>query len=139
MINMPATALLAAHLQATLDRLDAGSGTASIRVYSTSIPITPGAHGNTPMATIVLPKPCGTIVGATLVLTPGEPALVMTAGHPRWAELMAADGAVLHVGDVTDASHDGFWRAAGADTPEGETSPYYAAGGLLSLGAVVLT
>lgn len=139
MISMGAYQLAVAQMAATLTRLDAGAGTAQVRVYSTPMPEVPGAHTDTPMATIVLPKPCGTIVGATLVLTPGEPALVMTAGHPRWAELMAADGAVLHVGDVTDASHDGFWRAAGADTPEGETSPYFAAGGLLSLGAVVLT
>lgn len=139
MINMPAAALLAAHLQATLDRLNAGSGTASVRVYSTSIPAGPGAHSDTPMAAVTLPSPAGTISGGTLTLAAGEAGLVMTAGIPRWAELVAADGTVLHVGDVTDADHDGFWRVSGADTPEGETSPYFAAGGLLSLGTVVLT
>lgn len=139
MISLHGAELLVAHLAATLARLDAGPGTAHVRVYSTPLPDVPSTHTDTPMATLVLPKPCGAISGTTLVLTPGEAALVMAAGHPRWAELVAADGALLHVGDVTDAAHDGFWRAAGADTPEGETSPYYAAGGLLSLGAVVLT
>lgn len=139
MINLPAAALLAAHLQTTLDRLDTGTGTAGVRVYSTSIPETPGAHSDTPMATVTLPSPAGTISGGMLTLTAGEAGLVMTAGIPRWAELVAADGTVLHMGDVTDTDHDGFWRVSGATTPEGETSPYFAAGGLLLLGTVVLT
>jgi hypothetical protein len=138
-ISQGTAALAAAQMAATLDRLDTGAGTARVRVYSTTMPLTPGAHSDTPMSTVVLPKPAGAIVGATLVLASAEPALVMTAGTPRWAELVAADGVLLHAGDVTDAAHDGFWRVSGADTPEGETSPPFQAGGLLSLGAVVLT
>lgn len=134
--------LVLAHAQmaATLDRLDIGSsGAASVRVYSTSIPVDPAAHADTPMSTVALARPAGVVDAGALTLTPAEAGLVMTAGHPRWAELVAADGAVLHVGDVTDVDHDGFWRVSGADTPEGETSPYFAAGGLLSLDTVVLT
>lgn len=139
MINLPAPALLAAHLQATLTLLDAGAGIASIRIYSTSPPATPGGHSDTPMCTVTLDKPSGTISGGALTISAVAAGMVLTAGIPRWAELVAADGSVLHMGDVTDTEHDGFWHVSGADTPEGETSPYFAAGGLLSLGTVVLT
>lgn len=134
--------LVLAHAQmaATLARLDIGStGSASVRVYSTPIPTAVGEHADTPMSTVALARPSGVVDAGALTLAPVEAGLVMTAGHPRWAELVAADGAVLHMGDVTDTDHDGFWRVSGATTPEGETSPYFAAGGLLSLGTVVLT
>jgi hypothetical protein len=77
--------------------------------------------------------------GGALTLALSGSGLVMTSGLPRWAELVAADGAVLQIGDVTDEDHDGFWQVGGAETPDGETSPYFSAGGLLSLGSVVLT
>lgn len=139
MISMAASALTAVQIAATLSRLDQGAGTVQIRVYATTPPASPGSHTDTPMATVVLPKPCGTITDGALTLTAGDAALVLLGGFPRWAELVAGDGSVLHLGDVTDADGDGFYKAAGADTPSGETSPYYLAGGLLSLGAVVLT
>lgn len=140
MISRTTATLATAHIAATLARLDLGGpAPAGVRVYSTPVPAANGSHSDTPMCTVALFNPAGVIDGATLVLSPAGPGLVMTAGHPRWAELVAADGAVLHVGDVTDADHDGFWRVSGATTPEGETSPFFAAGGLLSLGTVVLT
>lgn len=140
MISFGASALRQTQLAATLARLDIGAtGAASVRVYSTTLPDPIGTHSDVPMCTHVLARPSGVVSPAGLTLAAGLPALVMTPGLPRWAELVAADGVVLHVGDVTDVLGDGFWKAAGADTPPGETSPYFFAGGLLSLGAVVLT
>lgn len=140
MISLGSTALVDAQLAATLARLDVGSsGTAEVRVYSTTMPEAVGAHTDTPMSTVLLQRPSGVLDSGALTLAPGDPALVMSAGIPRWAELVAADGQVLHMGDVTDTEHDGFWKVSGADTPEGETSPYFAAGGMLSLGSVVLS
>lgn len=139
MISLGTGVLATAQLSATLTRLNNGASTPRVHVYSTAIPTVPGAHSDTPMATVLLPMPAGAIIGSSLVLAPADPALVITAGTPRWAELIAADGVLLHVGDVTDAAHDGFWRVSGSDTPEGETSPPFQAGGLISLGLVVLT
>ena len=140
MISQISDALAEVQIAATLARLDVGSsGNAEVRVYSTTMPEAVGAHTDTPMSTVQLPRPCGTISGGLLTLIPADAGLVMTSGIPRWAELVAADGQVLHMGDVTDTEHDGFWKVSGADTPEGETSPYFAAGGMLSLGSVVLS
>lgn len=135
MISQSTTALTSTQLLATLARLDEGStGSAKIRIHSTLV--APVA-GDTPMATVFLPRPCGSVSGTQLTLAVAEPALVMVAGIPRWAELVAADDVVLHIGDVTDSVGSGFYKVTGAETPPGETSPYFAAGGLLSLGAVV--
>lgn len=140
MISYGAPELRFTQLAAVLARLDIGiTGAAAIRVYSTALQDPIGVHSDAPMATVSLTRPSGSVSSAGLTLTVGPAALVMSSGFPRWAELVAADGAVLHVGDVTDAVGDGFYRAAGADTPPGETSPYFVAGGLLSLGSVVLT
>lgn len=136
MISLGSPTLASVQLAATLNRLGAG---ASIRVYSTTIPVAPGAHTDTPMSTIPLANPAGSMAGAELTITPVSAALVMSSGLPRWAELVAGDGAVLHLGDVTDVAGDGFYQAAGAATPDGETSPSFVAGGLLSLGSVVFT
>lgn len=140
MLSIVGDVLQQVQLAATLSRLDIGTeGAAEVRFYATSVPATLGGHSDSPMATTVLGRPCGVLSSAGLTLAASAPGLVMQGGTPRWAELVAADGAVLHMGDVTDTDHDGFWRVSGADTPEGETSPYFAAGGLLSLGTVVLT
>lgn len=134
MISLGTSALAAVQLAAALDRLDAGAGTTQIRVFST---VPQPVPGDVPMCVLSLPKPCGTITGAQLTLAAPDAALVMAAGFPRWAVLVAGDGVALHVGDVTDDAGDGFYKVTGADTPPGETSPYFAAGGLLSMGSVV--
>lgn len=140
MISAISSALASTHLGATLARLDIGStGSAKLRVYSTAISPGPGAHSDTPMCVVVLPRPCGVLSGAQLTLASAEAALVMVSGTPRWVELVAADDVVLHIGDVTDAAHDGFYKAAGAATPDGDNSPFFLAGGILSLGEIVLT
>lgn len=134
MISLATPALATAQLEAALARLDAGAGNARMRVFST---LTPPEASDTPMCELTLPKPCGAVSGAQLTLAAPDAALVMVAGLPRWAVLVAGDGVALHVGDVTDDAGDGFYKVTGADTPPGETSPYFAAGGLLSMGSVV--
>ena len=134
-------ATAAAQLAATLARADLGPGQASVRLYVTVRPATIAApHGDTPQATIMLAKPCGAVAAGVLTLQPQDAGgtLIVQAGIPRWAEWVAADGAVLARGRVTDMDHDGAFRIEGAATPAGEDSPLFFAGGLVQLGVTSL-
>ena len=139
MISLGAPALVEAQLAATIARADAGAGHAELRVYSTAMPTQAGAHGDAPMCVIALDKPCAELVDGALVFLPTQAAMVTAAGLPRWAEWVAGDGAQLHVGDVTDRDHDGFYRVEGAATPVGESSPMFYAGGLMTVSTSALT
>lgn len=128
-------ALLLAQLQATLARLDIGAtGNAAVRLYTTARPDTMGvspAH----WLEIPLARPAGVIADGLLVLQPQNAAgvMVLASGIPRWAELVAADGAVLAEGGVTAAGVGGCFEVAGGTVPEGEVAPQFYAGGIVTL------
>jgi len=126
-------------LQTALARANQGAGNSLIRIYSTTRPAQPGAHSDSPMCEIVLSKPCGSIDNGQLSLTAADSGMVLTPGTPRWAEWLAADGALLLDGEVTDAAHEGDFVVSGAAAPVGETSPSFMAGAMLALGAVAWT
>ena len=131
-----------AQLLGMLARADVGSGSAQLALYTTARPSTIATtHADTAQASIVLAKPCGAIVDGALVLNVADPAgaMVLASGMPRWAEWLAADGALLARCDVTDMDHEGGIRIVGGTTPEGETSPMLYTGGLVQLGLVALT
>ena len=132
-------ALSLAQLQATLTRADAGAGNARLRIYTTARPATLGAHADTPQCEIVLAKPCALVDAAGMQLVQDAPGMVLSSGLPRWAEFVAADGTVLTDGSATDAAGGGDFRLSGAETPVGETSPMFFAGGLMSIGPGRLT
>ena len=128
-------ALLLAQLQATLDRLDIGSvGNAAVRMYTTE---RSEALGGVEVVWLEIPlaRPCGVITDGVLVLQPLSPAgvMVMSSGIPRWAELVAADGAVLAEGGVTASGLGGCFEVAGGTVPDGEVAPQFYAGGIVTL------
>ena len=131
----------AAQLAATIAHADAGAGNARVHLYSTTRPATAGAHADTPMATVVLSKPCATVVGGVLTFHPVDAggALVMSTGLPRWGEWISGAGALVVDGSVTDEASGGDFTVAGGATPPAETSPLLQAGGLVLLGATALT
>ena len=129
------SALLQAQLQATLDRLDVGAtGHASVRLYTTARPDTMGVSP-APWLDIPLARPAGVIANGLLVLRPQSlgGVMVLTSGIPRWAELVAADGAVLAEGGVTADGVGGCFEVAGGTVPEGEIAPQFYAGGIVTL------
>lgn len=131
-----------AQLQAMIVRADAGAGSSRLAIYTTDRPAAiTDAHADTPQAVVVLAEPCGAIVSGALVLYPADIAgsMVVSAGMPRWAEWIAADGQVLTRCYVTDMDHGGGIRLIGGTTPGGETSPMLYPGGLVLLGLVALT
>ncbi len=128
-------ALLLAQLQATLARLDIGTtGNACVRLYTTTRPQDMGTSP-APWLEIPLARPAGTIADGLLVLQPQSVAgtMVLTSGVPKWAELVAADGAVLAEGGVTAEGVGGCFEVAGGTVPDGEVAPVFYAGGLVTL------
>ena len=128
-------ALLLAQLQATLARLDIGAtGNACVRLYTTARPEEMGASP-APWLEIPLARPAGVIADGLLSLQPQSMVgvMVLTGGVPKWAELVAADGAVLAEGGVTAEGVGGCFEVAGGTVPEGEVAPVFYAGGLVTL------
>ncbi|MFZ7336182.1 hypothetical protein ACLS0R_07900 [Comamonas jiangduensis] len=128
-------ALLLAQLQATLSRLDIGTtGNACVRLYTTARPEEMGTSP-APWLEIPLARPAGVIADGLLSLQPQSMAgvMVLTGGVPKWAELVAADGAVLAEGGVTAEGVGGCFEVAGGTVPEGEVAPVFYAGGLVTL------
>lgn len=138
-VSMASAALSAAQLKASIDRADEGGANASLRFYSTSVPLEPGAVTDAPLAVVELAKPCAKVVGGFMVWAFASGGMVMTPGIPRWAEWVAADGAQLHIGDVTDMDGDGFYRVQGGSTPDGDNSPLFYAGSLIVPGVSQIT
>lgn len=129
------SALLLAQLQATLARLDIGAtGNACVRLYTTARPEEMGTSP-APWLEIPLARPAGVIADGLLVLQPQGVAgtMVLTSGVPKWAELVAADGAVLAEGGVTADGVGGCFEVAGGTVPDGEVAPVFYAGGLVTL------
>lgn len=132
----------AAQLAATIARADEGPGFARVRIYTTPQPASIAVpRTDTPQAEVVLLKPCAAIVGGALVMYPRnvDGTLVMSTGLPRWADWVAADGAIIATSNCTDAANGGGWQLEGGETPAGETSPLLYAGGLVQLGATALS
>ena len=132
----------AAQLAATIARADQGPGFARVRIYTTPQPASIAVpRTDTPQAEVVLLKPCAAIVDGALVMYPRnvEGALVMSTGLPRWADWVAADGAIIATSNCTDPANGGGWQLEGGETPAGETAPLLYAGGLVQLGATALS
>ena len=85
--------LIQARLQGMLAWLNAGSGQARIDLMGDAWPGA-GFPGGTPLATITLASPCGSVHGDVLLLTSGAPEgpVVELSGEARWARLVTADG-----------------------------------------------
>ena len=131
-----------AQLAATLAFADVPATACRILLFSEVSAATGSTPaGAPPLASIELAKPCGTIAGGVLSLSPAEPggALVMQTGVPRAAHWLRGDGVLVAAGTVTDSDNGGDFVVAGAATAPGETSPTLYAGGKVLLGAVALT
>lgn len=135
------SALLLAQLHGTLTRLDGTMGNARIRLYSSTRPDGVG-QGVDPMVEIVLARPAGVITSDGLMrLSPESPGgtMVLVSGTPRWGELVASDGTALADGSVTDTDHGGCFQVSGGQIHEGDDSPLFYAGSILSLAETALS
>ena len=136
-------ALALAQLQATLGRLAAAPGPATVLIYATAMPTDTEPLTIAPDAQVTIPlaSPPGAILAGVLKLAPaaGSTPVVLAGGVPRWGLLVAGDGVPLARGDVTDSAHTGAIRITGGTTAPGETAPTLYAGGLVALAETFLT
>lgn len=136
-------ALALAQLQATLGRLAAAPGPATVLIYSSPMPpeADPLAVEPDAQVTIPLASPPGAILAGVLKLAPaaGSTPVVLAGGVPRWGLLVAGDGVPLARGDVTNEAGTGAIRITGGTTAGGETSPTLYPGGLVGLAETFLT
>lgn len=100
------TAAQAAANAKTLQLADAGAGPSTLRLYTDADPVTQErAH----LVTIVLAKPCGTIVGGQIQLAQADPLgdMVAATGVPTFAQWCDGDGVVIADCSVSPADGDG--------------------------------
>lgn len=92
-------ALRTARAEQIIGKLDAAATPGRIEVYATTQP-SPGAEGGTPLATIVLQKPCGTAANGVLAFAITPPAQVATSGTILWARGKDGNGNWVLDGNV---------------------------------------
>lgn len=100
------TAAQAAANAKTLQLADAGAGPSTLRLYSDADPVT---QERTHLVTIVLTKPCGTIVSGQIQLTQADPLgdMVAATGVPTFAQWCDGDGTVIADCTVSNDAGDG--------------------------------
>ena len=88
------TAAQAAANAKTLQLADAGAGPSTLRLYTDADPVT---QERTHLVTIVLTKPCGTIVSGQIQLAQADPLgdMVAATGVPTFAQWCNGDGTVI--------------------------------------------
>lgn len=93
-----------------------GTDPASLELYSTTRPGTPGGDaGGAPCVVILLANPPGTIVDSRIrldMLAP-EGYMISTGGDILWGRLKNGNGDWAGDGDVTDSTGEGVFRLAG--------------------------
>lgn len=129
-----------AQLAASLVFADADPMPSSIFLYADASAATGAAPSGTPLATITLAQPCGTLAAGVLTLHPADAAgsMVLSTGVALAAQWLRGDGLLIAAGTVTDLAGAGDFKIGGAATAPGATSPTLYAGGLVLLGDVVL-
>ena len=100
------TAAQAAANAHTITLADAGAGPSTLRLYTDADPVT---QERTHLVTIVLAKPCGTIVGGQIQLAQADPLgdMVAATGVPTFAQWCDGDGTVIADCTVSNDAGDG--------------------------------
>ena len=100
------TAAQAAANAKTLQLADAGAGPSTLRLYTDADPVT---QERTHLITIVLAKPCGTIVSGQIQLAQADPLgdMVAATGAPTFAQWCDGDGVLIADCSVSNDAGDG--------------------------------
>lgn len=123
-------AVMDARSAAMRDRIDAGTGTSAILIYSGLRPETTGnPTTGTMLVQVDLPYPCGAVAGGELQLDTPAWVNVLATGDCAWARVVDRDGTAILDMDVG-------LTGSGADMEVNTLTVY--AGGLLGIVAAVL-
>jgi hypothetical protein len=116
----PTVAFSEAQLAGVLAWLGLGEGAATVEIYGTDQPETPGDDpGGSPLVVIALQSPAGEIDAGFLVLFPTEDALIAASGGAVWGRLRNGAGEVGFDAAVTDSDGDGPIRIPSTTLFEG--------------------
>ena len=98
-----------ARLGGTLAFLDAGAGSAKLRIYKGTRPTDPQTAANPAdlLVEIVLSKPAGSVSGGALALTQAEDGLITATGTASWARAINGAGVVAFDADCSDSAGAG--------------------------------
>lgn len=72
-------------------QIDASGAGATLALYSTTRPAPNGSPGGSPMVTVTLDYPCGSVAAGALTLADTDFAQILSGGTAVWARLLAAD------------------------------------------------
>lgn len=106
---------LSARLEATRAFADTGVQNSRIHLYATTQPATGAAPGGTPLVTLLLTKPCGTVTGGALTLEQADVGgdLIMATGAALWARWVNGNDDLVADCTVSDAAGAGDIKLSG--------------------------
>ncbi|MCC4116342.1 hypothetical protein LLG90_13360 [Aromatoleum toluclasticum] len=96
-------------LQASFDLLDSGAAAPYVEIYGTARPAAGGAPGGSPLVTVTMSNPPGTVDGALfrIVLTVPIEGQIALAGDALWARIYDGAGAWWADCSVSDEAGSG--------------------------------
>jgi len=89
-----------ARAQATIGQLDKAATPGRLELYATTQPAAGAAPGGSPMATITLPRPPGTVLNGVVTFAISNPAQINPGGTVLWARGVDGDGNWVLDGNV---------------------------------------
>lgn len=96
-----------ARAQATVGQIDRAATPGTLELYATTQPAAGAAPGGSPMTTITLQKPCGTVTDGVIHFAITPPAQIATTGSVLWARARDGDGYWLLDGNVATTGTPG--------------------------------
>ena len=104
-----------ARLMGTIVFADLGPLPSKIYYFSTVRGVLGADPGAAPLVTMVLKKPCGTVIDHVLVLQQAAAGgdLITAQGSAVWARWVNGAGVIIGEGDVSDEAGDGLFKVSG--------------------------
>lgn len=108
-------------LQASFDLLDSGANASYIELYATTRPASGGAPGGSPLVTLAMSNPPGTVDGTLyrIALTVPIEGQIAIAGSPVWARIYDGAGAWWADASVSDEAGSGEIKLQSLDLAQG--------------------
>lgn len=101
------TAMRNGAMQGLATRIDAAGAGSTLAIYGNTRPAAGATAGASPLVTVTLEYPCGTVAAGVLTLADTDFAQILNGGDPVWARVENADDAWLGDFSVgTQAMHN---------------------------------
>ena len=94
------TATRSARAEATVGQFDKAATAGRLELYTTTQPDPGAAAGGSPIATITLHKPCGTVTNGVIAFAVSVPVQILSTGAVLWARGVDGDGNWVCDGNV---------------------------------------